>query len=183
MEDSHQKSFTVDHHSSNVEFLDTGGSEDYQGIRDQWITQCDALIFVYDISDASTLSLVQQQFCDAQTFLSNQYRQSPTTPAIPLALIGTKVDKQSEREVSEKEGRQWAVECGATFWETSAHDAKGFGDACIYLLKEMGADQDACSFTTEDSITALKQPRTGWIQSILQIRQWIPVWVCGIGTE
>ena len=87
------------------------------------------------------------------------------------------------REVSEKEGRQLADKYKATFSETSARDAKGFCYACIHLLKAMGAGRDAPSFTTEDSSTALKQPRTDWTQLVLRVRQWIPFGVCGIRME
>jgi hypothetical protein len=141
------------------------------------------LIYVYDISDTKSLSRVQQQLHYDQTFLSNLYQQFPTAKRKSVALVGNKADKQWAREVSTEEGQQLADQYEAAFWETSARDAEGFCDACIYLLKVMGAGRDAPSFTTEDSATALKQPRTDWMQSILRVRQWIPAWVCGIGTE
>ncbi|KIM93173.1 hypothetical protein OIDMADRAFT_61815 [Oidiodendron maius Zn] len=174
IEDSYRKSFTVDGNPCAVEFLDTGGSGNYDKIRDQWISNCGALIYVYDISDALSFGRVRQQLCDAQTFLLNLHKKFPTTPTIQIALVGNKVDKQQMREVSEKEGRQLADKYEATFWETSARDAKGFCDACIHLLKAMGAGRDASSFTTEDSSTALKQPRTDWMQLVLRHT---PEWV------
>lgn len=183
IEDSYRKSFTVDGNPCAVEFLDTGGSGNYDKIRDQWISNCGALIYVYDISDALSFGRVRQQLCDAQTFLLNLHKKFPTTPTIQIALVGNKVDKQQMREVSEKEGRQLADKYEATFWETSARDAKGFCDACIHLLKAMGAGRDASSFTTEDSSTALKQPRTDWMQLVLRVRQWISFGVCGIRME
>jgi GTPase SAR1 family protein len=153
-----------------VEILDTGGSEGYNFIRHQWIKNCGGLIFVYDISTASSLDLIEQQLCDAQTVLSNLHQQPPTAPTIPIALVGNKFHKLPSGKVSDEEGRQLADKYGAKFFETSAHDTKGFHDACVYLLREMGAGR-APSSASEESTAALKQPRTDWTKLNLHFIQ------------
>lgn len=163
----------VDNRFCNVEFLDTGGSEVFQDMQNQWTKQCEALIFVYDTSDVSTFEVVQQRLSKAQTCLSEG--------TIPMALIAN--HKQSVRKVAEKDGRQVADAYNATYWETSARDTNGFVDACINLLRELGAGRDCTSVTTEDSVAALKQSRSDWKQSILQAWRCISVWVCATGTR
>lgn len=156
-----------------MEFVDTGGSECLNdSLRDHWTRSCGGIVFVYDISDASSHALVEEQISAVQLFLSNHYKQSPETPKKPIALVGNKIDK-GRREVSENDGHRLAENHGATFRETSVHDANGFKDVCVRLLREMGAGGEIPSCTTE-------KPQTDWVQSILGALQWVPGWVCGI---
>ncbi|PSS18312.1 hypothetical protein M430DRAFT_70482, partial [Amorphotheca resinae ATCC 22711] len=135
IEDSHCTRIAVDGDLCTVHFVDTGGSECCNDhLRDQWTRNCRGIVFVYDISDASTFCLVREQLYAVHAFLLNLYKQFPTTPTRLIAIVGNKADKRP-REVLETEGRQLADEHGAIFWETSAVDAKGFDGACINLLR------------------------------------------------
>lgn len=140
------------------------------------------MVFVYDISDASTYGLVEKQISAVHLFLSNFYRQFPDTPKKAITLVGNKVDIK-RREVSERDGHRLAEEHGATFWETSVLEVDGFKDVCIRLLREMGAGRHTPSCATENSTTAIKQPQANWRESILRAWQWVPSWVCGIGKD
>jgi len=110
VEASYINLINVDGQLCNLVILDTGGSKEYKGFRDQWIENSDAIILVYSVTE-------NQSFHDTQEF----YKQIQRTNAkIPVVLVGNKMDQLADRKVSRKEGIILAQGFGSPFVETSA---------------------------------------------------------------
>lgn len=54
---------------------------------------------------------------------------------VPVILMGTKLDRESEREVSTEEGKSLAASWGAPFLETSALASININEAVIELIR------------------------------------------------
>ena len=89
-----------------------------------------AAVVVYDITKAASLT-------KAQSWIKELQRQA--SPGIIIALAGNKVDladdDENGRQVSYEEGKEYANETGALFFETSAKT----GDGVQELFTEIGS--------------------------------------------
>lgn len=112
IEDSYRKHAIVDDEPCLIEILDTAGQEEYTALRDQWIREGDAFLIVYSITQ-------QQSFARIGKF-KEQINRVKDNAAIPIVIVGNKMDQVAEREVSSEEGKAVARRMGCEFVETSA---------------------------------------------------------------
>ena len=81
--------------------------------------------------------------CDRQTFQNVhkqiKYIQTSKSPsAVPIAIIGNKIDLEHRRDVKTEEGKDLAEENGCYFFEVSAADGYNqVRDAFVTLLKDI----------------------------------------------
>ncbi len=89
-----------------------------------------AFVVVYSVCDRHTFQNVHKQI---------KYIQNIKSPsAVPIALIGNKVDLEHRRDVQTDEGKDLAEEYGCYFFEVSAADGYNqVRDAFVTLLKEI----------------------------------------------
>jgi Ras-related protein Rab-5C len=88
-----------------------------------------AAVVVYDITKSASLT-------KAQSWIKELQRQA--SPGIVIALAGNKADladdEENGRQVSYEEGKEYAAETGALFFETSAKTGAGVQE----LFTEIG---------------------------------------------
>jgi small GTP-binding protein len=96
-----------------IDFLiyDLAGQKFFKRVRHQYYKGANCAFIVYDVTRKNTLDeAIEVWLRDARKTLGD----------IPFVLIGNKIDLDSKREVSQKEGIQKAKDLKCTFTETSA---------------------------------------------------------------
>jgi GTPase KRas protein len=112
IEDTYRQRMNVDGKPCMLEILDTAGQEEYQALRDQWISGSEGAILVYSISSRFTFDRVRRIWFQVQQVKGDE--------RCPILLVGNKSDRVTEREVSTQEGFALARELGCEFTESSA---------------------------------------------------------------
>jgi Ras-related protein Rab-5C len=94
-----------------------------------------AAVVVYDITKSASLT-------KAQSWIKELQRQA--SPGIIIALAGNKADladdEENGRQVTFEEGKEYATETGALFFETSAKTGTGVQE----LFTEIGFATQVC---------------------------------------
>lgn len=113
IEDSYRKQVLLDDQVATLEVLDTAGQEEYTALRDQWIRDGEGFILVYSITSKSSFSRIKNYFSQIQRVKDDE--------PFSLILVGNKLDRDAERQVSIEEGQELAQELGnVPFFECSA---------------------------------------------------------------
>ncbi|KAL9057781.1 MAG: hypothetical protein Q9162_002122 [Coniocarpon cinnabarinum] len=161
IEDSYRKQVVIDNQSCMLEVLDTAGQEEYTALRDQWIRDGEGFVLVYSITSRASFSRIQSYYKQILRVRESVAAMSPVSPgalypgtSVPMTptsptsssgpaqimLVGNKVDRTLEREVSTQEGSALAKQMGCDFIETSAKSCinveKAFFDVVRNLRRQ-----------------------------------------------
>eukprot|EP00730_Choanoeca_flexa_P012812 TRINITY_DN4640_c0_g1_i2.p1 TRINITY_DN4640_c0_g1~~TRINITY_DN4640_c0_g1_i2.p1 ORF type:complete len:208 (+),score=41.59 TRINITY_DN4640_c0_g1_i2:325-948(+) len=111
---------TIDVDDKQIKFAlwDTAGQEKYRGLAPMYYRGAAAAVIVYDITRRNTFEHVR-------SWVSELSSMGPA--GVMLAIAGNKADLETQRQVTLKEGQDYANSVGALFIETSALKAKGVG--------------------------------------------------------
>lgn len=90
----HHGDFNVAGVHLTLDILDTSGAFEFPAMRTLSIQSADAFILVYDVTDAST-------FEEARA-LRDLIHETKGTTAVPIVVVGNKIDLAGNREVSGK---------------------------------------------------------------------------------
>jgi len=113
-----------------LDILDTAGQEELSGMREQYMRCGQGFLLVYSVADRESFLR-----------LAAMYRQVArvkdcTGAALPVVIVASKADvADTDRAVSELEGRAFAQSLGCPFIETSARCRKNVDRAFELLLK------------------------------------------------
>jgi GTPase KRas len=129
IEESYQKPCEIDGQVLQVEILDTAGQDAYTSLRETFMHTGDGFMLVYSITDDDTLEKLGEIY--------KQIKQAHADPNVPILVIGNKVDLQSDRAVSTKEGEAFASKFGASFAEVSAKNNVNVSEAFDTLLRDV----------------------------------------------
>ncbi|KAL4290113.1 hypothetical protein GQ457_14G002570 [Hibiscus cannabinus] len=92
---------------------DTAGQERFRTLTSSYYRGAQGVIMVYDVTRRETFTNLSEVWAkEVELYSTNQ-------DCIKM-LVGNKVDKESERVVTKKEGINFARECGCLFIECSA---------------------------------------------------------------
>ena len=91
------------------------------------------ILLMYSITDKETFDNLERWHRDILFYAEDE---------IPIALIGTKSDLETQRQVSREEGEKFAADKGLLFFETSAKTGSNVAEAIealatVVLQKEM----------------------------------------------
>ncbi|KAM5562507.1 ras-related protein RABC1 [Rosa sericea] len=92
---------------------DTAGQERFRTLTSSYYRGAQGIIMVYDVTRRDT-------FTNLSDIWAKEIDLYSTSPDCIKMLVGNKVDKESERVVSKKEGMDFAREYGCLFLECSA---------------------------------------------------------------
>ncbi|KAF0982388.1 hypothetical protein FDP41_011318 [Naegleria fowleri] len=95
IEDSYRKHLEVDQRVRVLDILDTAGQQEYSAMRDSYMRTGDGFVFVFDLTDPSSL-------VDALE-MHEQLQRSKDRDDVPVVLVGNKCDLISERAISREE--------------------------------------------------------------------------------
>jgi len=112
------------------EIWDTAGQERFHSLAPMYYRNAQAAVVVYDITKSSSLA-------KAQSWIKELQRQA--SPGIIIALAGNKADladdDEAGRQVAYDEGKEYAAETGALFFETSAKTGAGVQELFTEIAK------------------------------------------------
>ena len=129
IEENHRRTFDVDGRQVTLDICDTAGMADLSSLRDSAIKAGDGFIFVYSIAERATFERLTEVHEDV-ILLRNE-----TT--VPCVVCGNKCDLADRREVPSDEGRAWAEQAGAKFFETSAKEVVNITEAFCEVVREI----------------------------------------------
>ena len=107
-----------------VQVWDTAGQERFRAITSSYYRGAHGIITVYDTSDRIS-------FQNAKEWMSEIDRYSAAATNV---LVGSKIDMQMSRQVTEEEGRKFAEGRKVPFFETSAKSGEQVEEAFMHLV-------------------------------------------------
>jgi len=119
IEDSYIKdNYIVDDETFSLEIFDTAGQDAFTGMRDTYYSNMDGFLFVYSITDKSSLQGVEERIESLRRL------RDPDNLGLlpPLMILGNKNDLEDQRVISKAEGESFTQKVGDSviFMETSA---------------------------------------------------------------
>lgn len=116
-----------------IEILDACGQDEYTAMRELFFRSSDALILVYAITSRESFEKVHEYWGKAKEVREKL----GTWESYPVCLVGNKVDLKDGRVVSYEEGREYAMEMGCTFFETSARTRVNIEEPFIEIVRQL----------------------------------------------
>jgi small GTP-binding protein len=103
------KDLMVDEKRVKLQIWDSAGQERFRNIGSSYYRNCSGIIIVYDVTRRSSFDKVTEWISEVRRHVLN----------VPLIIVGNKCDMNT-REVSTKDGENFAQSNGLIFVETSA---------------------------------------------------------------
>jgi len=136
IEDSYRKQIDINGRAYSIEILDTAGQEEYVALLDQWIRDGEGFVLVYSTTSRDSFESISRYHENIMRVKEveddNEEREK-----VPTVLVGNKIDRFNEREVSYEEGKAYAQELGCPFVETSAKTAQNVAEAFRKVLLQV----------------------------------------------
>nr|ACO15076.1 Ras-related protein Rab-10 [Caligus clemensi] len=119
---------TLEIHGKRVklQIWDTAGQERFHAVTTSHYKHAHGVVLVYDITNFNSFSNIRKWLRNVEEF---------GREGAHLILVGNKLDKEAEREVTHNGGFQLAEDLGMSFLEVSAKDSRNI-DVCFTLLVE-----------------------------------------------
>jgi small GTP-binding protein len=112
-----------------LQLFDTGGQERFQPLRKRYYTGANAVVFVFDITRASSAAAIETKWLDeVKSTLSDDFVR---------VVMANKTDLASERTVSEYAAQQATNRIQGKYYETSALDGRNVTEAFIELAAQL----------------------------------------------
>ena len=115
-----QKKVEINGNLIRLDLWDTAGQEKYRAIGRHFYKESYIVCLVYDITNKESFQNLKKIWYPELVEYGEKYK--------IVALIGNKIDKYLEEEVSEEEGKKFAEEINAVYKRTSALSGVGIVD-------------------------------------------------------
>lgn len=129
IEDSYRKQCVIDDEVALLDVLDTAGQEEYSAMREQYMRTGEGFLLVYSITTRTS-------FIEIATF-QQQILRVKDKDYFPVIVVGNKCDLDTDRSVSQQEGRDLANHFSCRFIETSAKARINVDEAFYNLVREI----------------------------------------------
>jgi DnaJ homolog subfamily C member 27 len=107
-------------------FQDLSGHPEFFEIRNEFYKDAQGALLVYDVSS-------RESFEDLDNWLAEAAKYGALPRDMPITLCANKTDKK--RNVSEDEGRTFALSRGLTYFETSACNGTNVQEMFMFLFQ------------------------------------------------
>mmetsp|Transcript_15205 Transcript_15205/g.31723 ORF Transcript_15205/g.31723 Transcript_15205/m.31723 type:complete len:206 (+) Transcript_15205:127-744(+) len=141
----------IDGQTVKLQIWDTAGQERFRTITSAYYRGADGIIMVYDVTN-------RDSFLHVRDWLAEVNRYAPEGTCQKL-LIGNKSDRK-DKEVSTKEGQEFAQELGMPFLETSARTADNVEAAFLRVGADLIKLKSAAVAAEEEETVDLKNGNT-----------------------
>ncbi|KAK9458505.1 ras family-domain-containing protein [Lipomyces oligophaga] len=144
IEDSYRKQCAIDNEVALLEVLDTAGQEEYSAMREQYMRAGQGFLLVYSITSRASF----QEILSFQ----QQILRVKDKCYFPMIVVGNKCDLETERQISQQEGKKLAADFKCSFIETSAKQRINVDEAFYNLVREIrryNREQNGGSTPTE----------------------------------
>ncbi|KAK4990888.1 hypothetical protein LTR66_006265 [Elasticomyces elasticus] len=135
IEDSYSVTRTIDGTTYSLTLTDTAGQEEYRGMWSSSNLASDAFLLVYDITAPSSLATLTHYSDLVQVESETRQEQGRIPPYCMVA--GNKSDRVRERQISSKEGLDWARARGCGFMETSAKELVNIEETFALIVRRV----------------------------------------------
>jgi len=132
IEDSYRKQVTIDEETCLLDILDTAGQEEYSAMRDQYMRTGQGFLCVYSITSKGSFEEIAS--------FREQILRVKDADKVPMVIVGNKLDLDSERVVTQQEGKELAASFGCPWMETSAKARIRVEDAFYELVREIRSE-------------------------------------------
>ncbi len=129
IEDSYRKQVTIDEETCLLDILDTAGQEEYSAMRDQYMRSGQGFLCVYSITNKGSFEEIGA--------FREQILRVKDADKVPMVIVGNKSDLETERAVSQQEGKDVAAVYGCPWMETSAKARIRCEDCFYELVREI----------------------------------------------
>ncbi|KAM3589066.1 Ras-related protein Rab-18 [Umbelopsis sp. WA50703] len=119
----------VDGQKYKLTIWDTAGQERFRTLTSSYYRGAQGVILVYDVSNRDTFDALQNWYTELKTYSSSQ--------DVVKMIVGNKVDKESSRVVTYKEGAAMAQKLQTLFVECSAKTKVGVQEAFEELVQKI----------------------------------------------
>ena len=123
-----QKKIEINGNHLRLDLWDTAGQEKYRAIGRHFYKESYIVCLVYDITNKQSFESIKKIWYPELVEYGEKYK--------IVALIGNKIDKYLEEEVSEEEGKKFADEINAIYKRTSALSGIGIVDLFNELVEK-----------------------------------------------
>ena len=123
-----QKKIEINGNHLRLDLWDTAGQEKYRAIGRHFYKESYIVCLVYDITNKQSFESIKKIWYPELVEYGEKYK--------IVALIGNKIDKYLEEEVSEEEGIKFADEINAIYKRTSALSGIGIVDLFNELVEK-----------------------------------------------
>lgn len=119
---------SIDHKGETVqiEIIDTAGQDDFEAMRNRFMSAVDGFVYVYSVLDPSSVAALKDIH---QTVLLAKGKKS-----IPCVIAANKCDLRNPDSIPESEGEALAKEFGCSIFETSAKDNKNIQELYANII-------------------------------------------------
>ena len=131
IEDSYRKQLELEGNQYVLEILDTAGTEQFTAMRDLYMKTGQGFVLVYSIIAQSTYNDLDP--------IHDQIVRVRDTDDVPIVVVGNKCDLESQRIVSQEDGKALAERYFADFLEVSAKAEIRVNDIFTTLIKKIDA--------------------------------------------
>ena len=128
---------------AKLQIWDTAGQERFMALSKSVYQKVDGIILVYDISSLSSF----------QNLLNWIKTIKEINDDLPIMIIGNKIDKEEDRNITFEEGKKFAEEHQMGFFETSAFTGENVNEAFISFIYEIMELKHKTSLTNNDSFS------------------------------
>ena len=111
-----------------VDFYDTAGQEKYKSISINTIKNADGILLMYDITNRESFEAISNWMKGIIDRKGNDF---------PIILVGNKIDKENEREVTKEEGKQIGDKYRINFIEMSIKTGENVEECALELINKI----------------------------------------------
>eukprot|EP01103_Thecamoeba_quadrilineata_P017506 TRINITY_DN6244_c0_g1_i1.p1 TRINITY_DN6244_c0_g1~~TRINITY_DN6244_c0_g1_i1.p1 ORF type:complete len:193 (+),score=43.47 TRINITY_DN6244_c0_g1_i1:58-636(+) len=129
--DSYRKIITVDSEKCQLDILDTAGQEEY--MRDNYYRLGEGFLIVYSIIERTTF--------EAATRFYDHILQVKGKEDVPIILVGSKCDLETDRDVPKAEGEALGKKWNSPFFETSSKTRHNVDEVFMELVRCVTRDK------------------------------------------
>jgi len=139
---------TIEKQLIKLQIWDTAGQESFRSITRSYYRGAAGALLVYDITRRDTFNHLTQWLKEA--------RQNSSHQDMVIMLIGNKKDLEMRRQVSYKEGEQFAQQNGLIFLETSAKTAANVNEAFCATARQIYKNIENGTYDTTNEAHGIK---------------------------
>eukprot|EP01097_Dermamoeba_algensis_P000537 TRINITY_DN1184_c0_g1_i1.p1 TRINITY_DN1184_c0_g1~~TRINITY_DN1184_c0_g1_i1.p1 ORF type:complete len:196 (+),score=24.35 TRINITY_DN1184_c0_g1_i1:120-707(+) len=139
------KEKTVNFEGRNIQLCitDTAGQERFRTLTSSYYRNADAIIIVYDITN-------RESFQDVEGYIKEGERYGASTSQ--KFLVGNKIDKASDRQITPANGEQLAQRHKIPFFETSAKTGENVEKLFLQIIKTLSLNSPQKAASTGPDI-------------------------------
>ncbi len=123
-----RKEININENTLNLELWDTSGSQSYRAVNKIYMRNIDIALLIYDVTNR--ISFEELNYWIQEVKEINNYRK------VLFVVIGNKCDLYEERVIEEEEGKKFANNNNALFFETSAKDYDSVENAFFRICEK-----------------------------------------------